>query len=99
MSTAKEIVQNAIKENNIIVFSKTYCPYCEKAKDAIKKLKYEFKVIELDKDPQGSEIQNALLESTGQRTVPNIFVKGKHIGGCDKTLAAIASGEFQKLAK
>ena len=36
---------------------------------------------------------------TGQNTVPNIFVKGKHLGGCDKTLAAIADGTFEKMLK
>jgi len=34
-----------------------------------------------------------------KRTVPNIFVNKKHVGGCDNTLAAIASGEFQKMLK
>jgi glutaredoxin 3 len=34
---------------------------------------------------------------TGQRTVPNVFVKGKHLGGCDDTLAAIQSGKFQQM--
>lgn len=47
--------------------------------------------------PEGSAIQSALQDLTGQRTVPNIFVNGKHVGGCDNTLAAIASGEFQRL--
>lgn len=37
------------------------------------------------------------LEITGQKTVPNVFVNGKHIGGCDDTLAAIASGVFKEL--
>lgn len=31
----------------------------------------------------GADIQAALLEWTGQRTVPNVFIGGKHIGGCD----------------
>lgn len=46
---------------------------------------------------EGPELQKALLDMTGQNTVPNIFVKGKHIGGCDDTLAAIGSGELQKM--
>lgn len=33
----------------------------------------------------GVEIQSALAEWTGQRTVPNVFIGGKHIGGCDGT--------------
>jgi len=31
----------------------------------------------------GSEIQSALAEWTGQKTVPNVFIGGNHIGGCD----------------
>jgi len=31
----------------------------------------------------GAELQDALKEWTGQRTVPNVFINGKHIGGCD----------------
>lgn len=31
----------------------------------------------------GSDIQSALAELSGQRTVPNVFISGKHIGGCD----------------
>ena len=46
---------------------------------------------------EGSDIQAALLDITGQKTVPNIFVKGAHLGGCDKTLEAIKNGNFQKM--
>lgn len=51
----------------------------------------------LDQEAEGKEIQAALQEMTGQRTVPNVFVNGKHLGGCDDTMAAIASGSFQKM--
>jgi glutaredoxin-related protein len=47
----------------------------------------------------GPDLQAALKVMTGQGTVPNIFVNGKHLGGCDSTLAAIASGELQKMLK
>lgn len=80
-----------------MVFSKTHCPHCKKAKEAIYQLTPLFSVVELDVVKDGAAQQAALLEITGQSTVPNIFVNGQHIGGCDKTLAAIASGEFQKL--
>ena len=93
----KETAQAAIKASKIVVFSKTHCPYCRRAKDAITQLTPQFSVVELDVVRDGAEQQAALLELTGQKTVPNIFVNGKHIGGCDSTLAAIASGEFQKL--
>jgi glutaredoxin-related protein len=48
---------------------------------------------------EGADIQSALQDITGQRTVPNVFVKGKHIGGNDATQAAIKNGSFQAALK
>lgn len=38
-------------------------------------------IIELDEEADGGEIQEALAELTGQKTVPNVFIGGQHIGG------------------
>lgn len=95
--SSKETAVAHIKASKIIIFSKTHCPFCKKAKEAISQLTPLFSVVELDVIKDGAAQQTALQEMTGQSTVPNIFVNGQHIGGCDKTLAAIASGEFQKL--
>jgi len=97
MSTAKTTAQTAIAQNKVMVFSKTYCPYCSKAKDALTKLKVPFETYELDVRADGADIQTALQELTGQRTVPNIFVNQQHVGGCDATLAKIADGSFMKM--
>ena len=45
----------------------------------------------------GTEIQDALLQRTGQKTVPNVFVNGTHVGGCDNTFEAHSSGRLQFL--
>jgi glutaredoxin 3 len=45
----------------------------------------------------GNDIQAALQQMTGQRTVPNVFIKGKHLGGNDDTQAAHRSGHLQEL--
>lgn len=42
-------VDNLIKQNKVIVFSKTTCPFCEKVKELFKTLKVEFVTIELDR--------------------------------------------------
>ena len=47
----------------------------------------------------GDQIQVALHKMTGQRTVPNIFINGKHLGGCDSTVEAKASGKLLELLK
>lgn len=57
----------------------------------------EFFVIELDEVEDGDAIQDYLAQKTGQRTVPNIFIKQQHIGGCDDLLRIKASGQLQKL--
>jgi glutaredoxin 3 len=51
----------------------------------------------LDKLDNGSEIQSALLDITGQRTVPNVFIKGKHLGGNDVTQAAAKNGKLKEM--
>ncbi|EOA97359.1 Thioredoxin reductase 3, partial [Anas platyrhynchos] len=45
----------------------------------------------------GPSIQQVLAELTNQRTVPNVFVNGKHVGGCDATYKAYQNGTLQKL--
>uniref|UniRef100_A0A8C6JAA0 thioredoxin-disulfide reductase (NADPH) n=1 Tax=Melopsittacus undulatus TaxID=13146 RepID=A0A8C6JAA0_MELUD len=45
----------------------------------------------------GPSIQQVLVELTNQRTVPNVFVNGTHIGGCDATYQAYHDGSLQKL--
>ncbi|KAI9368183.1 thioredoxin-like protein [Aspergillus egyptiacus] len=81
MSNAKVKAQQIIDENGVVVFSKSYCPYCSASKSLLSELGANFYVLELDKTDDGSAIQDALQEISGQRTVPNIYIKQKHIGG------------------
>ncbi|KAK6335639.1 hypothetical protein TWF696_002406 [Orbilia brochopaga] len=81
MSAAKEKAQKFIDENPVAVFSKSYCPYCKASKALLTEVNANFNVMELDQIDDGSDIQAALAEITGQSTVPNIFIGGKHIGG------------------
>lgn len=45
----------------------------------------------------GQDIQDALLQKTGQKSVPNVFVNGTHVGGCDNTIEASQNGRLQFL--
>ena len=47
--------------------------------------------------PNGSDIQNNLAQMTGQRTVPSVWVKGKHVGGNDDAHALFRSGKLQEM--
>ncbi|WP_411018623.1 glutaredoxin, partial [Salmonella sp. s29873] len=78
----------------LVVFSKTYCPYCTKAKTALKAVGAKYELVELDKMNNGSAIQDALQQITGQRSVPNVFIGGSSIGGGDDTARLHRSGEL-----
>ncbi|XP_008487196.1 uncharacterized protein LOC103523963 [Diaphorina citri] len=91
-------INGEIATNQVMIFSKTTCPYCTKAKEKFKSINQSFKTIELDLlGDNGSKIQNALFEKSGQKTVPNIFINGKHIGGCDATMKLFETGEISKI--
>lgn len=87
MATQGEIkahVQELLKSNKVVVFSKTYCPFCTRLKGLLGQLKADYKLLELDTEADGAAIQDELLSISGIRTVPNMFVGGKSLGGCDE---------------
>ncbi|XP_062169567.1 glutaredoxin-C1 isoform X2 [Alnus glutinosa] len=92
LKKAKEIVSSA----PVVVFSKSYCGYCNRVKQLLKQLGASYKVIELDEE-NGSDIQSALAEWTGLSTVPNVFIGGKHIGGCDTVIEKYQGGQLVPL--
>ncbi|KAK2069660.1 hypothetical protein P8C59_004217 [Phyllachora maydis] len=84
---AETVLNDMLKRSPVIIFSKTYCPYSKKAKGLLLD-KYHIDpapyVVELDKHELGPQIQSKLADITGRRTVPNILVNGKSIGGSDE---------------
>ena len=89
-----QFVNQAIAENGIVIFSKSYCPYCVRVKSLFQSLNQSVYCIELDQRSEGSEIQNELYRLTNQSTVPNVFIHGQHIGGCDDTTALHRQGRL-----
>ena len=85
------IIYIYIYVKKVIVFAKSYCPYCKATKATFREILSQlgvesalsYEVIELDLLPEndGRFIQEELYEITGQRTVPNVFVGGVHVGG------------------
>ncbi|XVF62132.1 hypothetical protein PTKIN_Ptkin08bG0192600 [Pterospermum kingtungense] len=96
-NSASAFVQNAIFSNKIVIFSKSYCPYCFRAKRIFSELNEKPYIVELDLRDDGAEIQYVLLDLVGRSTVPQVFVNGKHIGGSDDLKDAVHSGTLQKL--
>jgi len=65
-----------------------------KIKNLFDSLGFKYEALELDQLANGPAIQQALHEKSGQKTVPNVFINGEHIGGCDDTLKLHASNEL-----
>ncbi|KAF9909446.1 thioredoxin reductase [Linnemannia zychae] len=98
MSAAiRTLIKQSIASNAVMIFSKSYCPYCLRVKDLFDDLNVPYKALELDQHDQGVQIQNDLKTLTGQSSVPNVFIKGTHLGGCDDTHAARDSGRLREL--
>ncbi|KAL9111884.1 MAG: hypothetical protein Q9227_003734 [Pyrenula ochraceoflavens] len=81
MAAAKTKAQKIIDDNPVAVFSKSYCPYCKASKALLSEKGAKYFLMELDQVDDGAALQDALEEITGQRSVPNIFIKQQHIGG------------------
>ncbi|EDQ88362.1 uncharacterized protein MONBRDRAFT_32901 [Monosiga brevicollis MX1] len=103
--SANAIVQSAITNNDLMVFSKSYCPFCTQAKRELSQAGLEYNVIELDQgavsydgqEAEGSDVQGIIKSQYKHRTVPAVFVKGKLLGGCDDTVAAIRNGKLKEM--
>mmetsp|Transcript_5940 Transcript_5940/g.10837 ORF Transcript_5940/g.10837 Transcript_5940/m.10837 type:complete len:138 (-) Transcript_5940:124-537(-) len=92
-----EFAKSEIASSDVVVFSKTFCPFCTSTKQLFSSMNIDAKVIELDQMDNGAEVQGALLDISGQRTVPNVFIKGEHLGGNDDTQGAARSGKLEKM--
>ncbi|KAM3456355.1 hypothetical protein MY5147_005907 [Beauveria neobassiana] len=80
-----------------MVFSKSYCPYCKATKSLLSSLDAKAKVVELDEEADGNALQDALEEISGQRTVPNVYIAKKHIGGNSDVQSLSSSGKLKAL--
>lgn len=78
----------------VVVYVKDYCPYCTKAKNLLRKKGVEFEEIDIS---DNDELQDYVREQSGQRTVPQIFINDKSIGGCDDMYALNSAGNLDTL--
>jgi glutaredoxin 3 len=62
----------------VLIYTTQTCPYCIRAKRFLKDKGIAFREIDVSDDP---DTRKYLVEASGQRTVPQIFIAGKSIGG------------------
>ncbi|MEC5387630.1 glutaredoxin 3 [Uliginosibacterium sp. H3] len=79
----------------ILMYSTGVCPYCIRAEQLLRRKGIaEIDKVRIDLDPARRDEMIAL---TGLRTVPQIFINDKHIGGCDELYALDRAGQLDPL--
>ncbi len=80
----------------VIMYTKSICPYCDRAKTLLASKNQDFTEISLDIHPEKVE---EMIEKSQRRTVPQIFINGQSIGGFDDLYALNQQGKLDKLLK
>lgn len=79
----------------IEIYTKTFCPYCWRAKALLESKGVEYREIAID---FGGEQKHVMVQrANGRTTVPQIFIGEVHIGGCDDLLALDRAGKLDEL--
>ncbi|MFO7278402.1 MAG: glutaredoxin 3 [Pseudomonadota bacterium] len=78
----------------VVMYATSWCPYCARARRLLKSKGVEFEEIDIDERP---EARAEMIERSGRRTVPQIFIGSRHIGGSDDLYALDASGGLDPL--
>lgn len=81
--------------SKIEIYTKGYCPYCHRAKALLAKKDVHYSEIDIDVKP---ELRNIMIDKAdGKSTVPQIFINGQHVGGCDDLFALEAKNQLDSL--
>jgi glutaredoxin 3 len=78
----------------VVVYSKSWCPYCQRAKGLLTRKGVQFEEIDIE---EHSERRAEMITRSGRYTVPQIFIGGQHVGGSDDLHALHAAGRLDPL--
>jgi glutaredoxin 3 len=79
------------------IYTKAFCPYCWRAKQLLEAKGVEYHEISVD---YGGDARAIMVErAQGRTTVPQIFIREHHVGGCDDLVALDRSGKLDELVK
>ena len=84
-----------VRVAKVEIYTKEWCSYCARAKRLLGEIGAE--VMEYPVDLGGEKRSEMIERAGGRTTVPQIFIDGRHIGGCDELMALERSGELAGL--
>lgn len=86
----KDIPHKESPMENIVIYTTTSCPFCVKAKKLLERKNAAYTEINVQDSTEKRE--EMIKKANGKRTVPQIFIKDEHIGGCDDLYALDEQG-------
>lgn len=101
MTNINEKIKDIINKNNVVLFMKgtpemPQCGFSMTVSNILKELKVKFSGVNVLADP---EIRQGIKDFSNWPTVPQLYIKGEFIGGCDITKEMYEKGELQKILK
>ena len=85
-----------MSQPDVVIYVAGWCPYCQRARGLLTTKGIQFREIDVDDDPK---LREEMIARSGRRTVPQIFIGEKHVGGCDDLFALDGTGELDRLTQ
>ncbi len=84
--------------SSIVIYTTRYCPFCVRAKQLLQQelngTNIRFREIPVDND---QKLRQEMMQKSGRRTVPQIWIGENHVGGCDDLFDLKSSGQLKKM--
>jgi glutaredoxin 3 len=78
----------------VTLYVSDWCPYCQRAKGLLTQKSVDFREVNVEDD---AKLREEMITRSNRRTVPQIFIGDKHVGGCDDLFELDRSGELDRL--
>lgn len=78
----------------VVMYTTSWCPHCARARGLLEEKGVAFEEIDIDAAPQA---RGDMIKKSGSDSVPQIFIGGTHVGGCDELYALESAGSLDSM--
>jgi len=98
---AERFVTEAVANEPVVMFAFEWCEFCWSVRKLFARMGIQYRSVDIDSvayqvDNRGGKIRAVLAQRIGSPTIPQVYVGGKHIGGCTELFDAVRDGSLQK---
>ena len=100
--SVQERIQNLVDDNKVMLFMKgtpeqPMCGFSSTVVEILKRLNVEYNSANVLDDAADSELRDGIMEFSDWPTIPQLYVNGEFVGGCDLAIELYQSGELEKI--